>query len=79
MNDFATWWTGLSRGQQDAAFLGSMFVLVLLATRWGLYDSDMRTRAEGRPMLVSRGGRALLLWGIPTAVTLFLAWGMWVG
>jgi len=76
MHDFATWWTGLTRGQQDLAVLVLVFVSLRLATRWGMYDGDMRTRAEGRPMLVSRGVRALLLWGIPTAVTLFLAWGM---
>lgn len=75
MNDFATWWTGLSRGQQDLVVLGIVFVGSLLATRLGMYDADRRTVADGRPLRVSRRGRAVLLWGVPTVITLFLIWG----
>lgn len=76
MDDFAAWWTGLSRGQQDAAVLVLVFVSLLLVTRWGMYDGDMRTLAAGHPLAAPRWARRLFLWGIPTAVTLLLAWGM---
>lgn len=76
MQDFALWWTDLTRGQQDIAVLVIVFIGSLLAVRWGMYDADKRTQAEGRTMRVPHTGRTLLLWGLPTALTLFLAWGM---
>ena len=77
MTEFTIWWTGLTRGQQDIAVLVIVFVSLLLATRWGMYDGDMRTRVEGRPLAAPRWARRLFLWGIPTVATLLLAWGMW--
>jgi len=76
MHDFATWWTGLTRGQQDLAVLVLVFASLLLVTRWGMYNGDMRTLAEGRPLAAPRWARRLFLWGVPTALTLLLAWGM---
>lgn len=75
MQSFAIWWTNLTRGQQDIAVLAIVFMGSLLATRLGMYNADQRTRSEGRIMCVSRAGRVLLLWGIPTTLTLLLIWG----